>query len=214
MYSSVFCILSFIMPRFPKKEADIAALAEQLYAGLRANVPIYPRPPARVLFLRWKTNKYMHFRDTAMAKQAAAEQATADKDEALEDLIDAMKDDIDYAENTVDYDDEKLKLIGWAGRKTATALAIPGQARLLEAPRQGEGWVFLDWKAPTDGGNPSAYKVMRRERPAGPWEDAATAVITEATLVEQPRAKELEYRIVAVNKAGEGPASNTVMVVL
>jgi len=24
------------MPRFPKKEADIAALAEQLYAGLQA----------------------------------------------------------------------------------------------------------------------------------------------------------------------------------
>lgn len=51
-------------------------------------------------------------------------------------------------------------------------------------------------------------------RPAGPWEDAATAVITEATLVEQPRGKELEYRIIAVNKAGDGEPSNTAMVVL
>jgi len=143
-----------------------------------------------------------------------AQAATATKDEVLADLVDSMKDDIRYAENTVDFDDEKLKLIGWAGRKTATALAIPGQARLLEAPKQGEGWVFLDWKAPTDGGNPSAYKVMRRERPAGLWEDVATAVITEATLVEQPRGKELEYRIVAVNKTGDGPPSNTAMVVL
>lgn len=38
--------------------------------------------------------------------------------------------------------------------------------------------------------------------------------VTEATLVEQPKGKELEYRIVAVNKAGEGEPSNTEMVVL
>jgi len=44
--------------------------------------------------------------------------------------------------------------------------------------------------------------------------DVATAVITEATLVEQPKTKEFEYRIVAVNKAGEGEPSNTEMVVL
>ena len=69
-------------------------------------------------------------------------------------------------------------------------------------------------KAPADGGAPSAYKVIRRERPDGPWEDVATAVITEATLVEQPKEKELEYRIIAVNKAGEGEPSNTEMVVL
>jgi hypothetical protein len=42
----------------------------------------------------------------------------------------------------------------------------------------------------------------------------ATAVITEATLVEQPRGKEFEYRIIAVNKADEGEPSNTVMAVL
>jgi len=55
---------------------------------------------------------------------------------------------------------------------------------------------------------------MRRERPDGPWAETATAVITEATLVEQPKTKELEYRIIAVNKAGEGSPSNTAMVVL
>lgn len=78
----------------------------------------------------------------------------------------------------------------------------------------GEGWVFLDWKAPSDGGKPAAYKVMRRNRPDGLWADVATAVTTEATLVEQPRGIELEYRIIAINKAGEGEASNTAMVVL
>jgi len=78
-----------------------------------------------------------------------------------------------------------LKLIGWAGRKERTPLAPPGQARLLESPKQGEGWLFLDWKKPSDGSAAAAYKVMRRERPAGPWEEVATAVVSEATLVEQ-----------------------------
>jgi len=60
----------------------------------------------------------------------------------------------------------------------------------------------------------SAYKVMRCIRPDGPWEDVATAVITEITLVDQERGKEWEYRIVAINKSGEGEPSNTVMAVL
>jgi hypothetical protein len=47
-----------------------------------------------------------------------------------------MKSDIRYAENKVDYDDDKLKLIGWAGKKNPTPLAIPGQVRLLEAPKR------------------------------------------------------------------------------
>ena len=33
-------------------------------------------------------------------------------------------------------------------------------------------------------------------------------------LVDQPEKTELEYRVIAVNKAGEGPESNTVNVVL
>jgi len=202
------------MARFPITEAEILALAQALKSGLAANVAVYPAPPVAPAALTVRINAYTAAKNVAIAAQAAAEQATADKDDVLEDLVDSMKDDIRYAENTVDFDDEKLKLIGWAGRKAATPLAIPGQARLLEAPKQGEGWVFLDWKAPADGGVPAAYKVMRRERPAGSWEDVATAVITEATLVEQPRGKELEYRIVAVNKSGDGEPSNTAMVVL
>ena len=206
------------MARFPRTEAEIVTLAQAMVSGLTSaegapNVN-YPSPPIAPAELTALINAYTTAKNAAIAAQAAAEEATTAKDEALEDLADAMKSDIRYAENTVDFDDDKLKLIGWAGRKERTLLAPPGQARLLEAPKQGEGWVFLDWKAPIDGGAPAAYKVMRRERPAGSWEDAATAVITEATLVEQPRGKELEYRIIAVNKAGDGESSNTAMVVL
>ena len=202
------------MARFPLKEAEIVALAEAMITGLTANAVLYPAPPVAVLDLTAAKTAYITALNAAIAAAAAAEAATTAKDDVLEDLVDAMKSDIRYAENTVDFDDDKLKLIGWAGKKAPTALQPPGQTRLLEAPRQGDGWVFLDWKAPVDGGASSVYKVMRRERPAGAWGNVATAVITEATLVEQPKTKELEYRIIAVNKAGDGEPSNTAMVVL
>ena len=213
------------MPRFPKKEAEIIAMAEQMIAGLWANPAVFPNPPhpamASITSIRRKVRQYNNRREDLIAARAVAEQTTAEKDDALEDLIEAMKADIRYAENTVDFDDDKLKLIGWAGKKTPTALQPPGQSRLLEAPKQGAGWVFLDWKQPADGGKPAAYKVQRRvggvvgSEPVGDrWEDIATAILSEITLVDQPEKTELEYRVIAVNKSGEGHPSNTVEVVL
>lgn len=209
-----YSITLSLMPRFPKKEADIVALAERLWRGLGSNRPVYPQPPTHPLFLRFKMLIYKNRRGVAIAAQATSETAIAIKNEALSDLTEALKSNIRYAENTVDYDDDKLKLIGWAGKKTATVLTPPGQVRLLEAPKQGAGWVFLDWKAPVDGGKPAAYKVERRLRDSGGWQDVATAILTEATLVEQPEKQELEYRIIAVNKSGQGKPSNTVSIVL
>jgi len=183
-------------------------------AGLAANPEVYPTPPGTVANLETLITAYNNAKNAAVAAAAAAEAATVSKLEALEGLVQAMKSDIRYAENTVNFENDKLRLIGWSGRKTPTPLAPPGQTQLLTILKQGEGWVQIGWTAPADGGAPSAYKVMRRERPAGAWEDVFTAVTNEATLVDQPRGKELEYRIIAVNKAGEGEPSNTEMVVL
>ena len=202
------------MPRFPKRQAEIVVLANQLISGLLQNNSIWPTPPVNPFMLSGRRNFYISIKNNAIAAKAAAEQAKSDKDDALDELIEAMKADIRYAENTVDYDDDKLKLIGWAGKKAKTPLAAPGQSRLLETPKQGKGWLFLDWKAPADGGKPKAYKVQRRNRPDGAWEDVATAILSEITLVDQPEKTELEYRVIAVNKAGETSPSNVVEVVL
>jgi len=153
-------------------------------------------------------------RDLSRAAEAAAKQAFTDKELAFQNLTDKMKEDLRYAEATVNMDDDKLQLIGWGGRKAPEALQPPGQARLLEAPREGEGWIFLDWKAPSEGGQVASYRIERRERPAGAWTIAGMALETETTLHDQTRGVEWEYRVIAVNKAGEGEASNTVMVVL
>ena len=202
------------MARFPKRESEVVVLAQVLITGLTDNLAVYPTPPVLPLDMTLLLAGYNIAKNAAIAAEAAYAEAVTDKDDALADLVDGMKTDLSYAENTVGGDDDKLKLLGWGGRKTPSAMTAPGQSRLLEAPKQGAGWVFLDWKKPSDGGLVSAYKIMRRERPEGAWAEVATAVISEATLVEQPTAKELEYRIIAINKAGDGEPSNTAMVVL
>jgi len=80
------------------------------------------------------------------------------KDEALEALTDGMRADLRYAENTVNFDDDQLKLIGWGGRKARTSLEAPGQARTLEAPRQGDGWVFAGARIPSRTFAPSGLE--------------------------------------------------------
>lgn len=202
------------MARFPKSEAEIMALAQVMGTGLAVNDAIYPDPPVTMVNFGSAIMAYSTARNAAVAAQAAAELAIAAKDEALQALTDAMKSELRYAENTVNYDDDKLKLIGWGGRADKTSLQTPGQARTLEAPREGDGWIYLDWKEPVDGGAVAAYKVQRRLRPDGAWLDVGMAVESEITLTNQERGKEWEYRVLAVNKTGESIASNTVMAVL
>ena len=111
------------MARFPITEADIVALAQAMESGLADNAAVYPAPPVAPLDLSALISVYTAAKNAAIAAQAAAEDATTSKDEAMDDLAEAMKSDIRYAENTVDFDDDKLKLIGWAGRKERTPLA-------------------------------------------------------------------------------------------
>ena len=60
----------------------------------------------------------------------------------------------------------------------------------------------------------AAYKTQRRLRPAGPWPNASLAMESEITLTGQAPDKKWEYRVIAVNNAGHGEPSNTVMAVL
>ena len=202
------------MAQFPRREAEIKALAQNLASGLTASVADFPSPPVAPAALQALLDSLITLNDQQVAAQAAAEQVTQTKAAALEELITAMRADLRYAEDAVDYDDSKLSALGWAAKADPTALEIPGQPRALEAPSQGEGWVFLDWKKPADGGAVAAYKIECRELPGGGWTLISMAIESEATLNNQERGKDLEYRVFATNKAGEGVPSNTVAAVL
>ena len=202
------------MARFPEREAEIKALAQNIVTGLAANAADFPSPPVASVALAALLDSFITLCDEQVAAQAAAEQITATKNAGMEELVTAMRADLRYAEDAVSYDDAKLTALGWGGRAEATALEIPGQARALDAPQQGEGWIFLDWKKPADGGAVAAYKIERRERPAGDWMLISMAIESEATLNNQERGKDWEYRIIATNRTGDGVPSNTVAAVL
>lgn len=189
-------------------------MVQNIVTGLAANAADFPAPPVTSVALAAILTSFITLCDEQVAALAAAEQVTATKKAGLEELVIAMKADLRYAEDAVSYDDAKLTALGWGGKAAPTALEVPGQPRSLEVPRQGEGWVFLDWKAPADGGAVAAYKIERRERPAGDWVLISMAIESEATLNNQERGKDWEYRVIATNKAGEGIPSNTIAAVL
>jgi len=202
------------MATFPRTEAQIKALAQTMVTGLTESAADFPLPPVLAADLQALLDSFITLCDEQVGALAAAEQATQTKAAGLEELVTAMKADLRYAEDAVNRDDAKLSALGWGGRASGTALQPPGQPRTLEASRQGEGWVFLDWKKPSDGGKVAAYKIERRERPTGDWSLVSMAIESEATLNNQERGKDWEYRIIATNKAGESTPSNTVAAVL
>nr|VFK68274.1 MAG: Fibronectin type III domain-containing protein [Candidatus Kentron sp. UNK]VFK73511.1 MAG: Fibronectin type III domain-containing protein [Candidatus Kentron sp. UNK] len=202
------------MARFPKAESQIQSLAHEIITGLTEHPELFPNPPISAEELQKMLDTYTRDADDAKEQQATANHAIDVKNGSLEVLGDDMKQILRYAENATSFDNASLKYLGWAGCHARTSLQAPGQTRILEAPRRGAGWIFLDWKAPDDGSKVAAYKVQRSEEGSESWIDAGTAIETETTLSGQPSGRQLEFRVVAINKAGEGQPSNGVQAVL
>nr|VFJ43429.1 MAG: hypothetical protein BECKFM1743A_GA0114220_1000817 [Candidatus Kentron sp. FM]VFJ43869.1 MAG: hypothetical protein BECKFM1743C_GA0114222_1000419 [Candidatus Kentron sp. FM]VFK05757.1 MAG: hypothetical protein BECKFM1743B_GA0114221_1000412 [Candidatus Kentron sp. FM] len=203
------------MATYPTEEAKILILAQEMSSGLEANSDIYPEPPVDIPGLDEALTAYIAARDAAVAAHSAAEQATATKRQALSTLNDRIKLNLRYAERVVRFDDAKLKAIGWGGPKEPTPLAAPGRTRDLRIREQETGRISLVWKKPADGGKVAAYKVVFRKRATeSGWNNAGMAISTELTLTGQPQGEELEYGVAAMNKAGEGEMSNTVIAAL
>jgi hypothetical protein len=198
------------MARFPTREADVAALAGDIIHGFTEYAEDFPNPPLTPEDIRAALDDYLAAREATVAAEAASAEAFDAKDDAYENLTDALRDVLRYAEGAVREDEAKLKLIGWGPRKSGTSLQEPGQVRSLEMMRSGPGWIYLDWKPPVDGGPVATYRVESRKRDSGDWELAAMAMDHELVLSGQEEGVELEFHVMAVNKAGRGQPSNIV----
>ncbi len=198
--------------KFPKKEAEVVALAETVASGLTLNAKTYPNLPILVKDMQALITDFIKARDNEVAKHAIADSATIAKNKNLEDLIQALKKNLRYAENTVDFNNAKLEQLGWSGRKLKGTGQPPGETLSLEKTAIGDEWISLAWKKPVKGGRIAKYNVERKEVLTGEWEIVATVKITETNLVNQPVGKDLRYRVFAQNASGEGDPSNSITV--
>lgn len=201
------------MATFPRTEAEILALAELVIAGLAEHVDLFPAPTVPVAELRAAHDAFVAAKRAAQEAEAAAKLRYAEKAKALATFVDFLKKDLRYAENAAG-DDNQLSELGWGGRRPRTKLGVPGQVMGVQIVEEGAGSIALRWKSPTDGGAAAAYKVQVRHRSGGEWKPADMTVHRRILLTDQPRAVELEYRVIAVNRAGDGKESGVVSAVL
>jgi len=79
------------MARFPDREAEIKALAQNIVTGLTANAADFPSPPVASAALQALLDSFIILCDEQVAAQAAAEQVTETKAAGLEELVTTMR---------------------------------------------------------------------------------------------------------------------------
>ena len=201
------------MSRFPKTEAEIAALAPLVVEGFTKAPEYFPTPPVPTADLKAKLEAFQASAAAAAEAERIAMERHDDKDDKLEDLAESLRVDLKYAEYAAGKDTEKLTGLGWSPRREATPLQPPGEVREIELADEGSTWVVIRWKAPATGGAVAAYRVERKQD-AGEWQDAAISMNTEARFNDLPPGVELNFRVLAMNRAGMGQPSATITVVL
>jgi hypothetical protein len=204
------------MPKFPKSEAGIIALAQKMVPGFQEN-PDFPSPPFSSSDLNNMLTALIAQIATQAANKATMQQSTAIKKTMTKDTTRVMKAMLHYAFDAVQGDDAKLTVIGWGGiaEPTPHVLVPPGQPRDLRVTQQHEDSLDIAWTVPADGGLVAFYRVEQREQTeGGKWKIASSGVDINETLTDQERGKVWEYRVIAINKAGESLPSNTVTAVL
>jgi len=213
------------MPKFPKRKPDKDALYNAIVAGVTANPIDYPSGPGQPFALA-TFNGLITTKNTAKSTRQNEEGqfrvAVTAENSAYDGTDDEARRFLDLAIATHGVNSPKLVLIGWAPIDLPDSF-VPGQPRNLEAVVQGPGDCFLDWKNPLPGGGfgeVDFYRIERRKRTLqgqqtedwGAWQ--LTATESEIGLVGLDRGVEYDFRVIAVNSAGDSAPSNVVTVVL
>ena len=212
------------MPRYPTQQAQILALAEAMIGGYTEHAALFPNADTPLLqSLRDAYSIATAAQTEAMAK---AQIATEAKQAALAQLQAVIKRQLKQSQIDTAANPDNLKYIGWGPRASAQSIEAPGQPLTLKSIDEGAGTLLIEWKRPArgSGGPVRTYIIERRELTIdetgddggnrGRWRQAAISLETKVSLKRQPRGVQLEYRVKAINKAGESQPSNTIAVVL
>ena len=206
------------MPEFPLVEGEIFALATAMqsgYASAPADFPHADLAGLTAVFGAFKAASAEY-----MQCKAAAALAAKRKREYLQTLTAFMRLQLKQSEADTAQHPLKLEQIGWGPRAKGKTARVPGEPQRLVCEVKEHGAVYLRWSNPVrgDGGRVMTYIVERREwsGDAGfnEWRLVAVTHAKEILLTEEPRGQRLEYRILGMNRAGQGAPGNvaTVMV--
>ncbi|MGN8244395.1 fibronectin type III domain-containing protein [Cellulomonas soli] len=103
-------------------------------------------------------------------------------------------------------------VVGTADTVTVTPAAAPG-APAVGTATPGDGQVTVTWQTPADDGGSAitGYRVDHKATGSPSWTAGATlaATSTTTTVTGLTNAQTYEFRVVAINDAGSGPASAT-----
>ncbi len=199
--------------KFPKEKAQVLALSHTVSNGLTANAGTFPQPPVKPGDIDTAMTNYDAKSTEIVAAEAVVKQLYEEREVFYEEITDGTTRNLRYVEAIAGGDAGTLALVGWGNPSARTPLQPPGQPRVLEIIGQGDAWVQIDWKEPIDGGKVASY-VVRRSENGGDFVDAKTETASESILLNQPTGKKLAYQVVAINRAGESVASNTISLVL
>ncbi len=209
------------MPVFPKKETDVAVLADLMVAGFTAYPADFPSidPLVELPALQAALAAYKADKQTQEDAKGQAQIATTTKETKLEELVEVMKNDLKLSEVDTTANPGRLVEIGWGPRVDPQPLVAPGQPNNLRSIAEGQGILWLEWDKPLVGGPVRNYILQRRQQPEGGGEFSEWALVTttynaDAHLIDQPRVVQMEYRVKASNAAGESAPSNIASVVL
>ncbi len=199
--------------RFPKQEDKVIGLAQAIILGIINNPDLFPSPPVSMEDLQKMLTTCVTAKDVSEEAHAVAKKKKAEKDKTFVTIRTAMKAILRYAEDAVDYDDPDLQKIGWHGRKSKGKLLPPGDSSGLTVASKGEGGsIKLIWNRVLTGGPVAMFMVEQREKGEKSWWLSTTSYTREATIKHQTKGTTYEFRVIASNKAGNGKASNTVVV--
>jgi len=205
------------MPKFPRREAEVIALADEMIAGYVAYPTIFPS--ANVSAMQGARSLYGTSKDAQTGAHGELAIATEAKQQSVDALEDVMHLELRKSETDTAADPQNLTFIGWGPKSQPTPSERPGQPRSLESVKQGQETLHLDWKHPATatGGTVRNYIVERRELVDGEmtaWHTVGTAIETEVQLEGQPRGVSMEYHVIAINVGGQSDPSNSIDVVL
>jgi len=197
--------------RYPRQQAEVVALVDQMIAGITEHSDIFVHCDAAVL--QAARDEYEQANEVLIDAQAQVAIASVAKLERFNQLQQEMKRQIKLGVVDTSNNPVELSYIGWGTKRTPTPLEIPAQPTELKITAQGSGMLCLIWNKGKGGGPIRAYIIERRSNNQD-WQLAATALNNEAKLLKQPLGCKLEYRVKAINSSGESMPSNTVGVVL